>query len=67
MKVHVFITIKGKIDSRSLWKLIERHKINLTTDDEEVTWVYGDVDLTAVGDIALKCALFGNIEANIKR
>lgn len=40
-KLSFFINIAGDIDSMSLWKLIERYKVNLTAVIDE-TWVYGD-------------------------
>ena len=64
MKVQVYITIKGNVDSLMLWKLIERYKVNLTA---AVTWVYGDVNYTSLGELVSKCALFGDIEVTVKR
>lgn len=66
MKVHVFITIKGAVDSIMLWKLIEQYKVNLTADDN-VTWIYGDVSYSKLGDLIAKCCLFGDVDVAIKR
>jgi len=66
MKVQVYITIKGNVDSLMLWKLIERYKVNLTADNT-VTWVYGEVNYTSLGELVSKCALFGDIEVTVKR
>ena len=66
MKVHVYITIKGSVDSLMLWKLIEQYKVNLTADDQE-TWVYGEVSYTALGELVAKCCLFGDVDVAVKR
>lgn len=64
MKLHVWIEIKGDIDTRMLWKLIESYRVNLTAVYQK-TWVYGDVDNTTLGDLISKCSLFGDIESSI--
>ncbi len=66
MKVHVYITIKGSVDSLMLWKLIEHYKVNLTADDNQ-TWVYGDVSYTTLGELVAKCSLFGDVDVVVKR
>jgi hypothetical protein len=66
VKVHVYIPIKGSIDSLMLWKLIEQYKVNLTADDNQ-TWVYGEVSYTVLGELVAKCCLFGDVDVTVKR
>lgn len=64
-KVHFFIEIAGDIDTLSLWKLIERYKVNLTAVEGK-TWIYGDVWLHHLGTIVERCALFGALKVEVK-
>lgn len=64
-KVHFFIEIAGDIDTLSLWKLIERYKVNLTAVEGK-TWIYGDVELHNIGTIVERCALFGALKVEVK-
>lgn len=64
-KVHFFIEIAGDIDTLSLWKLIERYKVNLTAVGGK-TWIYGDVELHNIGTIVERCALFGALKVEVK-
>lgn len=59
------VEIKGKIDAISLWGLIEKYHINLTNLDD-VTYVYGDVELHKVGEIISRCALFGELSIIVR-
>ncbi len=65
MKLNVTVEIKGEIDTLMLWSLIEKYKMNLTAVKDK-TWIYGEVDYTTLGKIITKCALFGDVEAEIK-
>lgn len=64
--MRIYIEIDGAIDSIMLWKLIERHKLNLTALDDK-TWVYGEVNYSTIGDVVSKCALFGNLTVKISK
>lgn len=65
MKLDVTIEIKGEVDTLMLWSLIEKYKMNLTAVEDK-TWIYGEVDYTTLGHIIKDCALFGDVEAEIK-
>ena len=63
--VEISIEIKGKIDSRALWSLIEKYGVNLT-DLGNVSLVYGTVkDFHEATDVVVYCALFGNIKTDV--
>ena len=64
MLVHIFIEVKGKIDSRKLYALIEQDGINLT-DLGDVVLVYGDCYAMQASQIVYNCALFGEVKATI--
>lgn len=60
--VEISIEVKGKIDSRALWSLIEPYGVNLT-DLGNVSLVYGTVkDFHEATDVIVYCALFGDIK-----
>ena len=54
------VEIKGPIDSKKLWALIERYGVNLT-DLGNIVLVYGEVDQKDATDIIAYCGLFGDI------
>ena len=60
------IEIDGKIDSLMLWKLIERHRLNLVEAGKK-TWVFGDANYSTIGDVIPKCALFGDLKVQISQ
>ena len=62
----LFIEIGGAVDSVMLWKLIERHNLNLTALDDK-TWIYGEANCTTIGDVVSKCALFGDLSVKISK
>lgn len=64
MKISMFVEIKGEIDTLMLWELIKDYKLNLTSVDDK-TWVYGETDFMSAGKIISKCALFGDLTAEI--
>lgn len=64
--MRLFIEISGKIDSLMLWKLIKDYKLNLMALDDK-TWVYGDANFTVIADAVSKCALFGDVKAEISK
>lgn len=64
MLVHIFIEIKGKIDSRKLYELIEQNGINLTDMGDSVL-VYGDCYLAQALQVVYNCALYGNIKVEL--
>lgn len=64
MKVHYFITIKGKIESKKLYEIISQFGANIT-DIETECLVYGECYMAQVSQIVYHCALFGNISAEI--
>ena len=64
MRIKLFVEIKGNIDSLMLWELIKDYKMNLT-DVGDKTWVYGDVSYLVAGKVISKCALFGDIKAEL--
>lgn len=65
-KMYIFIEIKEKIDSRSLWKLIEKYRVNLT-DLDGVSLVYGDVDTATAMEVIACCALFGDLKIELSK
>ena len=60
------VEIKDKVDSWMLWKLIKSHNLNLL-ELEGITYVYGEANYTAIGDVVSKCALFGDLTASISK
>ena len=61
----LYVVIKGPFDSKKLWSLIERYKVNLTDLGDKVL-VYGDVTFQQSVDIIAFCAMFGDIlESNV--
>ena len=60
------IEIDGKVDSWMLWKLIKNHNLNLLELGDK-TYVYGEANYTVIGDAVSKCALFGNLKAEISK
>lgn len=64
MKNYLFVEIEGNIDSLRLWDMIKDYKLNLL-DAVEKTWVYGEADYLVAGAVISKCALFGNIKAEL--
>ena len=66
MKINLFVEIKGEIDSLMLWELIKEYKLNLT-DVITKTWVYGETDYMTAGKVISKCALFGDLTAEIHK
>lgn len=66
MKYRIFIEIRGSIDSKDLWSKIAKYGINLM-DAGTKSYVYGEVDFEAIGEIVSNCSLYGGIEATIER
>lgn len=64
--MRLFIEISGKVDSLMLWRLIKDYKLNLTAFDDK-TWVYGETNYTVMADVVSKCALFGDIKAEVSK
>lgn len=64
--MYLAVEIKGEVDALMLWKLIKSHNLNLLESGNRC-WVYGEADYTAIGDVVSKCALFGNITAEITK
>jgi hypothetical protein len=60
----LYVQIDGKVDTLMLWNLIEKYRLNLTAMDDK-TWVYGKVNYTMAGEVISKCALFGDLKAEI--
>lgn len=66
MKAHIWLEIQGKIDSKALWKQLERYGVNVT-DLCQKTLVYGEVDIVTAGTIVTICSMHGNIQATVRR
>ena len=64
--MRLFITINESIDSRSLWSMIEKYGVNLT-DLEDVTLIYGEVDITEAMEVITCCALYGNLKIELSK
>ena len=62
----IFIEINGSIDSKSLWQLIGRYKVNLT-DCIDKTYIYGDVDTIIAAEVIVCCALYGNLKIELSQ
>ena len=56
----LYAVIKGPFDSKKLWSLISRYKVNLT-DLGNTVLVYGDVDIHDAADVLAFCSMFGEI------
>lgn len=65
-KRHFVIEIVGDIDTIALWRLIDKFKVNLTAVDN-MTWIYGDIELHNLGTIVERCALFGALKVTIDK
>lgn len=66
MSYHIYIEIKGKIDTLLLWSMIEHLKLNLMALDD-ITYIYGNIALHNVGELVSRCALFGNLEIKLSK
>lgn len=64
MKVSIFVQIIGKIDSKSLWEIVEPFGMNLT-DMGEKSLVYGDCELEEAKEIVFFCSLYGDTMTEI--
>lgn len=64
--MYLAIEIKGEVDSLMLWELIKSHKLNLLQADGKC-WVYGEANYTVIGEVVSRCALFGNLTAEITK
>lgn len=62
--VYLNVTIKGKVDSRQLWKDIEKYDVNVT-DLEAFTAVYGKVSMYDSMFIIDICRKYGDIETSV--
>lgn len=62
---HIFIEIKGNIDSFKLWDAIKGYKLNLT-DLGEINLIYGEIALQYIGELISLCASYGMIHADVK-
>lgn len=56
----LYAVIKGPFDSKKLWSLISKYKVNLT-DLGNTVLVYGDVNIHDAADVLAFCSLFGDI------
>lgn len=56
----LYAVIKGPFDSKKLWSLISKYKVNLT-DLGNTVLVYGDVDIHDAADVLAFCSMFGEI------
>ena len=61
MRVELFITIKGPIDSKALFELISMFNANLTDLGDKVL-IYGDFYLSEATRIIYHAGLFGNCD-----
>lgn len=64
MKISLFVEIKGEIDTLMLWELIQNYKLNLTAVEGK-TWIYGEASYKVAGEVVSKCALFGDLTAEL--
>lgn len=56
----LYAVIKGPFDSKKLWSLISKYKVNLT-DLGNTVLVYGDVNIHDAADVLAFCSMFGEI------
>jgi hypothetical protein len=59
----LMIEIKGGFDSRRLWSLIKRYKVNLT-DLGDTVLVYGDISFHDAVDVIAFCSMFGEMKSD---
>lgn len=64
--MHFMVEIEGPIDSRSLWKMIERYRVNLT-DSIGTVYVYGEADTIVVMEVIVCCALYGKLKIELSK
>lgn len=64
MRRKIYIELKGKIDSISLWQLIKRFGVNLM-DLNEVVLIYGSVEMRFIGPLMECCARYSNFTAKV--
>jgi len=57
----LYVVIQGPFDSKKLWSLISRYKVNLTDLGGKIL-VYGDVSFHDAVDVIAFCSMFGEIE-----
>lgn len=64
MRVTIFITINGRINSRELYELLEPYGVNVT-DCGEQTLIYGEAYLAQASQIVFNAGLYGDITVTI--
>lgn len=64
MKLDVFIDIRERINSRSLWTMLEDTGVNIT-DLGTNTLVYGTIELEFLTTVLTTCLEFGDAIATI--
>ena len=62
--MHFIVEIEGPIDSLSLWKMIEKYRVNLT-DLIGTVYVYGKADTIVVMEVIVCCALYGKLKIEL--
>ena len=65
MKVSVFITIRGKIDSIELYEVLKGYGMNVT-DLIDKTLVYATCSLEDAISVIEICSAYGDFTANVK-
>lgn len=64
--VHLFVEIRGPIDSRALWDELESYGVNVT-DMKDTVLVYADLPIIEAGIVAGICSKYGDIKSQIER
>ena len=64
--VHLFVEIKGPIDSRALWGEIEPYGVNVT-DMKDTVLVYTDLPILEAVTVIGICSKYGDVKSKIER
>jgi len=64
--VHLFVEIRGPIDSRELWDELEPYGVNVT-DMSDTVLVYADLPIIEAVTVVGICSKYGSTKSQIER
>jgi len=64
--VHLFVEIRGPIDSRELWGELESYGVNVT-DMKDTVLVYADLPIIEAVTVVGICSKYGSTKSQIER
>jgi len=64
--VHLFVEIRGPIDSKALWDELESYGVNVT-DMSDTVLVYADLPILQAVTVVGICSKYGDVKSQIER